>query len=158
MELTMVLFIVGLTMGLVLPGMDRIFGGDPLRITMNRVLSGVDQARTQAMLHRKAWTLVLDLAGSSEEGALLDRDKQTLVLNPEGGTRVRDVVFVRTGQVVQEEQALLVFLPNGLTEPALIHCVSEDGRIQTIYLKSFNPRPTVIAGDQGMDDLFRNQG
>ncbi|GAU08028.1 hypothetical protein DPF_0729 [Desulfoplanes formicivorans] len=156
----MVLFIVGLTLGLVLPGMDRILGGDSLRMTVNRVLSGADQARNQAMLDRKTWTLVLDVSSSLKwvDDALLDKDKQTLVLRPERGTRFRDVVLIRTGEVIKEKRAALAFLPNGLAEPALIHCLAEDGRIQTIYLKPFNPRPVVVAGDKGFEDFFKDQG
>ena len=155
----MVLFIVGLTMGLVLPGMDRIFGGDPLRTTVNRVLSGADQARTQAMLDGTIWTLFLDTSSREwTDEALVNKDKQTLVLRPESGTRFRDVVLVRTGQVIEGEMAALAFLPNGLAEPALIHCLAEDGRIQTIYLKPFNPRPVVVSGDKGLEGVVKDQG
>ncbi|WP_462324771.1 prepilin-type N-terminal cleavage/methylation domain-containing protein [Desulfoplanes sp.] len=155
-ELTMVLFIIGLTLGLVLPGMDKIFAGDSLRTTVNRVLSGVDQARSQAMLDREPWLLVIDTSQTMEpdEETALDREERTIVLRPDEGTRFRDVVLFRTGGVIEGEMAALAFLPNGLAEPALIHCLAEDGRIQTIYLKSFNPRPVVVSGDKGLEDGF----
>lgn len=155
-ELTMVLFIVGLTLGLVLPGMDKVFSGDPLRITVNRVLSGANQARNQAMLDREPWRLIIDASQSldTEDATFLNQDDHTLLLRPEEGTRFRDVILIRTGEVIEGERVDLVFLPNGLAEPALIHCLADDGRIQTIYLKSFNPRPVVLSGDKGLEDSF----
>jgi Tfp pilus assembly protein FimT len=152
----MVLFIIGLTLGLVLPGMDKVFSGDPLRTTVNRVLSGANQARNQAMLDREPWTLIIDASQSQnmEDTTPLNPGDQTLILRPEKGTRFRDVLLIRTGEVIEGERVGLVFLPSGLAEPALIHCLAEDGRIQTIYLKSFNPRPVVLSGDKGLEDGF----
>jgi hypothetical protein len=154
----MVLFIVGLTLGLVLPGMDRIFGQDPLRATVNRVLSGADQARSQAMLDRASWTLIVDGSQTveNEDDASLDEDNRTIVLRPEQGTRFRDVLLLRTGAVIEGERVGLVFLANGLVEPALIHCLADDGRIRTVYLKAFNPRPVVLSGDKGLEDGFKD--
>ncbi len=163
MELTLVLFIVGLSLGLILPGMDRIFGDDSLRASVNRVLSGADQARSQAMLDGEPWFLVIDTAtGLEPDGsgkkAVLNKKKHTILLRPDKGTRFRDVTLVLTRDVIEGEEVALSFLPNGLAEPALIHCLARDGRVQTICLKAFNPRSVVVSGDKGLDDNQENQG
>ncbi len=162
-ELVMVLFIVGLSLGMLLPGMDRLFAGDALKTTVNRVLSGARQVRSQAMLDAQPWVLIIDTMSDgttdiSAKLAVLDREARTLLLRPDTGTRFRDVALVRTGEVVKDGLVSLTFLPNGLAEPALIHCLARDGRVQTISLKSFNPRPVVVAGDKHLAEKPLDKG
>ena len=155
LEIIMVLFILALTTGLVLPDVGRLFQGDVLKTSVNRLVSAVAQTRSQAMLDGEPWVLVIDTSGDQEpqKSMSIDRTRKAIFVRAEEGARFRDVALIRTGDVLTEEQVPLVFQPDGLAEPALVHCESADGVVTTVYLKAFNPRPMIIDGDRSLDSL-----
>ena len=151
----MVLFILALTTGLVLPDVGRLFQGDALKTSVNRLVSAAAQTRSQAMLDREPWVLLIDTTEDqeSQKPVSIDRTRKEIFVRAEEGAVFRDVALIRTGDVLSQERVPLVFQPDGLAEPVLVHCRSTKGLVTTVYLKAFNPRPVIMAGDRSLESL-----
>lgn len=149
LELTVVLIILTVVLGLVLPEASSFLFRSDMKASSRRLAGSVAYARSQAMLEGRLWELTLDLdadsfwaAAAEESSSDLDTiRKRTLV----GEVRFMDVKKLpeeakRAGRVA------LHFHPKGLVEPAVIHLAGPGKHIQTLFVKAFNGRLVLSEG------------
>lgn len=142
----MVLAVIGIGLGLVVPVIgDGLFGAGADG-QVRRLLAMVGQAREQAMLDGKIWTISMDVGPVEDDPEGPMRVERELVFRPKGETRVIGVHWLSTGQDQTSGRASITFRPNGLVDPVLIHVGPSEGEGKTVMVRAFNPRPRVENG------------
>jgi type II secretory pathway pseudopilin PulG len=148
-ELTVVIFLIGLTLALTVPRFRASLLTDNLKKTVRRVVGTVRTLRNDAIREHKVYRLHFDLASNrvwadsadmTEEGVTEARD-QGLEL-PEG-VRIMDVWRSNAGKETGGE-ATIHFSTKGYIEPSAIHLEADDGRQVTLVLSPFLGRVKVF--------------
>jgi prepilin-type N-terminal cleavage/methylation domain-containing protein len=141
-ELTMVIFLVGLMLTISLPNLRNIALSDNLKNTLRTLTSTVNELRYQAIREHQAYYLNYDFGtkkfwADSASLATEERElaKQNAVALP-ADVNVTDITFIN-GEVLSTGQASLVINKEGYADPAVIHLISDDGRQFTFVLRPF---------------------
>ncbi|MBW1982378.1 MAG: GspH/FimT family pseudopilin [Deltaproteobacteria bacterium] len=147
-ELTVVLLILTIALGLVLPEASSLIFRNSLQTSARRLAGAVSYARSQAMVEGRPWKLVVDLdnnsywlaAGTGNADAGHTR-KRSL----ESGVRFVDVEI--PGQDTRTAgQVTIHFNPKGLAEPAVLHIEGSGNKVRTLRIKAFNGRLVILDG------------
>ena len=137
--MTIVVILLALCAGLLIPRLSEGLFSDDLKVGLRRIRAVTTQARQEAIMKGMPQELSLEMgqsacmrilpAAGTENGTLSSGGRLCL---PSG---VR-VTGERKGEELQESgTARIVFLPNGLCEPALIYLQPGRGGVRTVSLK-----------------------
>ena len=141
-ELTVVIFLIGLTLALTVPRLRCAILTDDLKATVRRLVGTVRSLRNEAIREQKAYSLQFDLESNRfwiESADMTDEDREEACKKafrlPEG-VRLLDVWRRGRGKKAAGETAIS-FTKKGYMEQSVIHLASEDGRRFTLVLSPF---------------------
>jgi len=150
LELTVVLIILTVVLGLVLPGASSFLFRSDMKASSRRLAGAVAYARSQAMLEGRLWELTLDLDADSFWAAAVAEESSSDLDTNRKRTLVGEVRFMDVKKLPEETKragrVALHFHPKGLVEPAVIHLAGPGKHIQTLFVKAFNGRLVVSEG------------
>ena len=141
-ELTVVIFLIGLTLVLTVPRFRYEMLTDDLKATVRRMVGTIRSLRNDAIREQKLYVLCFDLgsnrywiesADMTDEGRALEYEK---ALQLPGGVQILDVWSGEMGKKV-DGKAAIRFTKKGYIEPSIIHLGAEDGRKFTLELSPF---------------------
>ena len=141
-ELTVVIFLIGLTLVLTVPRFRYEMLTDNLKATVRRMVGTIRSLRNDAIREQKIYVLCFDLgsnrywiesADMTDEGRALEHEK---ALPLPGGVQILDVWSGEMGKKV-DGKAAIRFTKKGYIEPSIIHLGAEDGRKFTLELSPF---------------------
>lgn len=141
-ELTVVIFLIGLTLVLTVPRFRYEMLTDDLKATVRRMVGTIRSLRNDAIREQKIYVLCFDLgsnrywiesADMTDEGRALEYEK---ALPLPGGVQILDVWSGEMGKKV-DGKAAIRFTKKGYIEPSIIHLGAEDGRKFTLALSPF---------------------
>jgi prepilin-type N-terminal cleavage/methylation domain-containing protein len=148
-ELTVVIFLVGLALVLTVPRVRSSILADDLKKTVRRLVGTVRTLRNDAVRDQKVYGLHLDLEtnriwteseGMTGEGQIEARDKAYEIPD---GVRVVDVWRPSTGKQTAGE-TIIRFSKKGYIEQSVIHLADDDGRYFTLMLNPFLGRVQIL--------------
>jgi Tfp pilus assembly protein FimT len=148
-ELTVVIFLIGLTIVLTIPRFRHTLVSDDLRSTVRQMVGTIRSVRNEAVREHKTYALHLDLEsnrlwieseGASDEEQL---EAQAKAVQLPAGVRVLDVWHKDTGKDATGDTAIH-FTQKGYVEYSVIHLGAEDGRRFTLILSPFLGKVTVL--------------
>ena len=150
LELTVVLIILTVVLGLVLPQASSFLFRSDMKASSRRLAGAVAYARSQAMLEGRLWELTLDLDADSFWAAAVEEESSSDLDTIRKRTLVGEVRFMDVKKLPEESKragrVALHFHPKGLVEPAVIHLAGPGKQIQTLVVKAFNGRLVVSEG------------
>ena len=141
-ELTVVIFLIGLTLVLTVPRFRYEMFTDDLKATVRRMVGTIRSLRNDAIREQKIYVLCFDLgsnrywiesADMTDEGRALEYEK---ALQLPGGVQILDVWSGEMGKKV-DGKAAIRFSKKGYIEQSVIHLGAEDGRKFTLELNPF---------------------
>ena len=141
-ELTVVIFLIGLTLVLTVPRFRYEMFTDDLKATVRRMVGTIRSLRNDAIREQKIYVLCFDLgsnrywiesADMTDEGRALEYEK---ALQLPGGVQILDVWSGEMGKKV-DGKAAIRFTKKGYIEQSVIHLGAEDGRKFTLELSPF---------------------
>lgn len=141
-ELTVVLFLIGLTLVLTVPRFRYAMLTDELRATVRRMVGTIRTLRTEAMSKQKAHALRFDLESNQywvESEDMTDEGRDLAyrrALRLQEGVRILDVWSQARGKEV-DGKPTIHFTKKGYIEQSAIHLAAEDGREFTLLLEPF---------------------
>jgi len=143
-ELTVVIFLIGLVLGLTMPKIQLTLFTDDLKTASRRMIGTVKTLRERAVQDQKAYMLHFDMASNKfwvSWDAMTPEEKaearQAATALP-GGIRVLDVYFKGKGKKDMGD-TVIHFTKQGYVEPAVIHVGANDGRAHSLVLSPFLP-------------------
>jgi general secretion pathway protein H len=148
-ELTVVIFLIGLTLVLTVPRFRYAMLTDDLKATVRQMVGIIRNLRTEAIREQRMYTLCFDLesnrywkesADMTDEGRNLAYQK---AIQLRGGVRVLDVWSGARGKEVEGKPAIH-FTRKGYIEQSAIHLAAEDGREFTLVLRPFLGKVKVL--------------
>lgn len=141
-ELTVVIFLIGLVLVLTVPRVQHALLSDDLKAASRRMIGTVRTLRNNAVRDQKAYMLHFDMAlnrfwvswdaMTAEEQA---EARQNATALP-GGVRVVDVYFKGTGKK-DVGDAVIRFTKQGYAQQVVIHLGANDGRAYSLVLSPF---------------------
>jgi len=141
-ELTVVVFLIGLTLVLTVPKFRYAMLTDDLKATVRRMVGTVRSLKNEAIREQKIYTLHFDLESNRfwiESADMTDEGRDLAYENafqlPEG-VRILDVWSGARGKKV-DGKAAIRFTKKGYIEQSVIHLAAEDGREFTLELSPF---------------------
>ena len=150
LELTVVLIILTVVLGLVLPEASSFLFRSDMKASSRRLAGAVAYARSQAMLEGRLWELTLDLDADSFWAAAVAEESSSDPDTIKKRALVGEVRFMDVKKLPEEikraGRVALHFHPKGLVEPAVIHLAGPGKQIQTLFVKAFNGRLLVQEG------------
>ncbi len=149
-ELVIVLFIVGLFLGLVSVPIEGVLAGGDLGRAARMIMSEVSRLRGEAAYTRKPQALILNITENSfypyepkdekkledllkEKGQLTTEKLTTEKQELPPGVTIEDVVVLSRGKD-QEGEAFIRFFSNGCVEHALIHLRNNADEARTLEI------------------------
>jgi type II secretory pathway pseudopilin PulG len=141
-ELTVVIFLIGLTLVLTVPRFRYAMLTDELKANVRKMVGKIRELRTEAIREQKTYKLCFDLESNRFWIESTDMTDEERALAYEkafwlpGGVRILDVWFKARGKKV-EGKAEIYLTKKGYIEPSAIHLGAEDGREFTIVLRPF---------------------
>jgi prepilin-type N-terminal cleavage/methylation domain-containing protein len=141
-ELTMVIFLVGLMLSIVLPNLKSLALSDNLKNSLRTLTSTVNELRYQAIRENQAYYLNYDFGTKKfwTDSSYLTIEqrvlaKQNAIALP-ADVNVIDISFL-DGEVLTTGQTSIGINKEGYADPAVIHMGSNDGRQFTFVLRPF---------------------
>lgn len=143
-ELTVVIFLIGLVLGLTMPKIQLALFTDDLKTASRRMIGTVKTLRERAVQDQKGHMLHFDMAlnrfwWSSDDMSVEEQAeaRQNATALP-GGIRVLDIYFKGTGKKDMGD-TVIHFTKQGYVEQAVIHLGANDGRAYSLVLSPFLP-------------------
>ena len=141
-ELTVVIFLIGLTLVLTVPRFRYSIVTDDLKATVRRMVGTIRGLKNEAIREHKTYRLHFDLESNRlwVESADMTEEEQAEAYKkafqlPEG-VRILDVWRRETGKKMAGQTAIH-FTKKGYVERSIIHLAAEDGREFTLVLSPF---------------------
>jgi general secretion pathway protein H len=141
-ELTVVIFLIGLVLVLTVPRVQHALLSDDLKAASRRMIGTVKTLRNNAVRDQKAYMLHFDMASNrlwvSWDGMTAEEQaeaRQNATALP-GGIRVVDVYFKGTGKK-DVGDAVIRFTKQGYAQQVVIHLGTNDGRAYSLVLSPF---------------------
>jgi len=141
-ELTVVIFLIGLVLALTVPRVQHTLFSDDLKAATRRMIGTVRTLRENAVRDQKAYMLHFDMglnrfwvswdAMTAEEHAEARQNASPL----SGGIRVVDVYYKGSGKK-DVGDATIRFTKQGYVQQAVIHLGASDGRTYSLVLSPF---------------------
>ena len=148
-ELTVVLFLIGLMFTLAVPRFRYALLTDNLKNVTRKMAGIIKGLRSEAIREHEAFILHFGLdsdiywiesASMTEEERMLAREQ---AFSLPGDVRIMDVWFKEKGKIIAGETAIR-FNKRGYVQQSVIHLGSEDGREFTLILSPFLSKIKVI--------------
>lgn len=148
-ELTVVIFLIGLMFALAIPRFRSAILTDNLKTTVRKMVGTIRELRNEAIREHKDHALYFDLesnlfwiisATMSEEERMLAHKKAFSIPK---GVRIMDICFKGRGKIMTGETAIR-FNKKGYVQQSIIHLGSEDDREFTLILNPFLRRIDVL--------------
>ena len=141
-ELTVVVFLIGIMLALAVPRVEQALLSDDLKAATRRMIGTVKTLRNNAIREQKVYELHLDMESNRwwvawDSMTVEDRSeaRQKASRLP-GEIRILDVCRRGAGKK-NMGQTLIRFTPKGYVEQAVIHLGAKDDRAHTIVLSPF---------------------
>ncbi len=141
-ELTVVIFLIGLTLVLTVPRFRYSIVTDDLKATVRQMIGTIRGLRNEAIREHKTYRLHFDLESNRFwiESTDMTEEEQAEAYKkafqlPEG-VRILDVWRRETGKKMAGETTIH-FTKKGYVEQSIIHLAAEDGREFTLVLSPF---------------------
>ena len=141
-ELTVVIFLIGLTLVLTVPRFRYSIVTDDLKATVRRMVGTIRGLKNEAIREHKTYRLHFDLESNRlwVESADMTEEEQAEAYKkafqlPEG-VRILDVWRRETGKKMAGQTAIH-FTKQGYVERSIIHLAAADGREFTLVLSPF---------------------
>lgn len=156
-ELSMVIFLIGMIVSLVLPQIRDAALSDTLKNTAMVLTSTVEEIRYQAVKDNVEGFLKFDFEEKkfwADLPWITDEERnvaETLSFSLPSDIRVMDISF-KDGSVYTSEEVSITFSGEGYITPAIIHLASEDGRRFSFILRPFLGDASVIEEYIEIDD------
>ena len=150
-ELTVVIVIIGLTMAITMPRFRSGLLSDHLKASTRRVAILITSLSKKAVREHKDYLLYFDFAenrywtensGLTEEGRLIAREQ---AVNLPENVRLLDIMK-KGDEIRTTGEVSLMITKKGYLQPATIHLGSDQGRVFTIYLKTFAGKAEILDG------------
>lgn len=141
-ELTVVIFLIGLTLVLTVPRFRYAILTDDLKTTVRRMVGTVRSLRNEAVREQKVYALCFDLESNRfwiESANMTDEERTGAyekAFQLPAGVRILDVWRREKGKEVAGETAIR-FTKKGYIEESVIHLEAEDNRQFTLILSPF---------------------
>ncbi|NVL90260.1 MAG: hypothetical protein HWN69_04585 [Desulfobacterales bacterium] len=141
-ELTVVIFLIGLTLVLTVPRFRYAILTDDLKTTVRRMVGTVRSLRNEAVREQKVYSLRFDLESNRfwiESANMTDEERTGAcekAFQLPAGVRILDVWRREKGKEVAGETAIR-FTKKGYIEESVIHLGTEDNRQFTLILSPF---------------------
>ena len=150
-ELTVVVVIIALTMAITMPRFRASLLSDHLKASTRRVAMLITSLSKEAVRENKDYLLYFDLSenrywtenpGLTEEGRLIAREQ---AVNLPEDVRLLDIM--KKGDEIRTAGEISIMITKkGYLQPAIIHMGSDQGKVFTIYLKTFAGKAEILAG------------
>jgi general secretion pathway protein H len=141
-ELTVVMFLIGIMLALTMPRIQSVFLSDDLKTATRRMIGTVKTLREKAMREQKTIKLYLDMESNrywSEWVTMTDEDKAEARENASelpGNIQIIDVA--RRGKEKKSVgDAVIRFSKKGYVEQAVIHLGANQDRVCALVLSPF---------------------
>jgi general secretion pathway protein H len=141
-ELTVVVFLIGLMLALTIPRVQHSLLSDDLKVATRRMIGTVRTLRDKAIRDQKVYGLYLDMESSQfwvEWSSMTVEQKADARQNAStfpGNIRILDVWRKDSGKQDMGD-TVIHFTKKGYVEQAAIHLGTDDGRVYTIMLSPF---------------------
>ena len=141
-ELTVVIFLIGLTLVMTVPRVRYEMLTDDLKATVRRMVGTIRSLRNDAIREQKIYELCFDLGSNrywielddmTDVGRALEYEKSPQL---PVGVQILDVWSGEMGKKV-DGKATIRFTKKGYIEQSVIHLGAEDGRKFTLVLSPF---------------------
>lgn len=148
-ELTVVIFLLGLTLVLTVPRFRYAMLTDELKANIRKMVGKIRELRTEAIREQKTYKLCFDLESNRfwiESTDMSDGERALayeMAFQLPGGVRILDIWFKAKGKKV-DGKAEIYLTKKGYIEPSAIHLGAEDGREFTIVLRPFLGKVSVF--------------
>ena len=148
-ELTVVIFLIGLTLVMTVPRVSDEMLTDDLKSTVRRMVGNIRSLRNDAIREQKIFKLCFDIGSNRYwiESAGMTDDERSLAYNDAislpGGVQILDVWSGDMGKKV-DGKAAIRFTKKGYIEQSVIHLGAEDGRKFTLELSPFMGKVKVL--------------
>ncbi len=142
LELTVVIFLIGLMLALTIPRVRQGFLSDELKATARRMIGTISTLRSNAMRDQKGYRLYFDMDSDLvwvEWDTMTPEERDAVRESASrlpSGISILDVYRRATGKEDVGE-ASIHFTKQGYVEEAIIHLGSEDGRAYSILVSPF---------------------
>lgn len=150
-ELIVVIVIIGLTMAITMPRFRASLLSDHLKASTRRVAILITNLSKEAVREHKDYLLYFDLSenrywtenpGLTEEGRLMAREQ---AFNLPDDVRFLDITK-KGDEIRTAGEVSIVITKKGYLQPATIHLGSDQGRVFTLYLKTFAGKAEILDG------------
>ncbi|MDY6986543.1 MAG: hypothetical protein SWQ30_00645 [Thermodesulfobacteriota bacterium] len=141
-ELTVVIFMIGLMLALTIPRIQHNLLSDDLKVATRRMIAMVRNLRDMAVRDQKVYRLHFDMESNRlwvEWDAITLEEQEQARENASvlpGEVRILDICRRQTGKKDMGEVAIH-FIPRGYVEYAVIHLGRDEERAHTIVLSPF---------------------
>ena len=141
-ELTVVVFLIGLTLVLTVPKFRYAVLTDDLKATVRRMVGTIRSLRNEAIREQKIYALHFDLESNRfwiESAGMTEEERAEAYEKPfrlPESIRILDVWSKERGKKV-DGIAAIRFTKKGYIEQSVIHLAAEDGREFTLVLSPF---------------------
>ena len=141
-ELTVVIFLIGLTLVLTVPRFRDAMLTDDLKATVRKMVGEIRDLRSNVVWEQKDYSLCFDLGSNRywRESEDMTDEERALVYEKgfqlPGGVQIIDVWSGEMGKKV-DGKAEIRFTKKGYIEQSVIHLGAEDGRKFTLVLSPF---------------------
>jgi Tfp pilus assembly protein FimT len=141
-ELTVVIFLIGLTLVLTVPKFRYAMLTDDLKATVRRMVATVRTLRNEAIRKQEIYTLHFDLESNRfwmESGDMTDEGRELAyekAFQLPQGVRILDVWSRARGKKT-DGKAIVHFTKKGYIEQSAIHLAADDGREFSLVLSPF---------------------
>lgn len=141
-ELTVVMFLIGLMLALTVPQVQYSFLSDDLKTATRRMVGAINTLREKAIREQKDYKLYLDIGSRRywEEWSGMTEEEQSEVRENAselpGDVRIVDVI--RHGKEIKSVgDAVIRFNKKGYIEHAVIHLGTKNNRVSSLVLSPF---------------------
>jgi len=141
-ELTVVMFLIGLMLALTIPQIQYSFLSDDLKTATRRMVGAVKTLREKTIREGKEYKLCFDMGSSrywEEWSGMTDEERSEVRENATelpGSVRIIDVA--RRGKETKSVgDAVIRFNKKGYMEHAVIHLGTKDDRVSSLVLSPF---------------------
>ena len=148
-ELTVVIFLMGIVLSVTLPRIQDTILTDPLKTSTRRMINLINQVKNNALRanknhhlyfdleSKKYWVEFEDMTDTARSAAREEADSLP------DDVRIMDIWFKGSGKVVMGETSIF-FSRKGYIQPAVIHLRSKDDREFSLVLRPFLGKVEVL--------------
>lgn len=158
-ELTVVILILGIGLGMMTPYIDLDFFGNDFKTSLRRLQGIVNELRYEAMISKKAHTLTIEFSNKEQDSKsrywISTNNTKKESENKKQEERNKRDLFKNDARLVAVKimnqspktsgQANIRFLPKGMVQPSKL-IVNSKGEKYVITIQSFSPKILVDKG------------